>query len=183
MRNGEAYSNLEKNGHMWYVIQVSTGKEEQILEMIKKYSTQEYLEECFIPKYERKRRYLGKWHQEKAILFPGYVFVISDQVEKLYWALKKVPQMTKILGVGEKWTPMEKEDVAIVELLSGKERVLKFSKGYVEGTHVIVSQGPLRGMEATIRKIDRHKKKAWLEIKLFGRKTEIQAGLEIIRKE
>ena len=80
------------------MIQVTTGKEEQILNMIKKYGVQEYLKECFIPKYERRRKYLGQWHQEEAVLFPGYIFIISDEVEGLYQALKQVPcaQGTKL---------------------------------------------------------------------------------------
>lgn len=183
VRNGEAYSNLEKSTRMWYVIQVSTGKEEHILKMIKKYEAQEYLEECFIPKYERRRKYLGQWHQEEAILFPGYIFIISEEVEALYLALKQIPQLTKLLGVGEKWTPMSEEDIAIIETLSGKERLVKYSEGYIVGSKVTVTSGPLMGMEAMIRKIDRHKRMAWMEIEIFGRKTEIQAGLEIIRKE
>ena len=168
---------------MWYVIQVTTGKEEQILNMIKKYGVQEYLKECFIPKYERRKKYLGQWHQEEAVLFPGYIFIISDEVEGLYQALKQVPQLTKLLGVGEKWTPMTKEDIAIIEALSGKERVVKHSEGYIVGSKVTITNGPLMGMEAMIRRIDRHKRMAWMEIEIFGRKTEIQAGLEIIRKE
>ena len=62
-------------------------------------------------------------------MFPGYIFIISDEVEGLYQALKQVPQLTKLLGVGEKWTPMTKEDIAIIEALSGKERVVKHSEG------------------------------------------------------
>lgn len=182
MRNGEAYSNLEKSAHMWYVIQVSTGKEEQVLTMIKKYGVQEYIKECFIPKYERRKKYLGQWHQEEAVLFPGYIFVISDQIEKLYQSLKYVPELTKILGVGEKWTPMEKEDVEIVELLSGKERLVRFSEGYIVGNNVVVSEGPLKGMEGVIKKIDRHKRKAYLEIPMFGRVLNVQVGLEIVEK-
>ena len=100
-----------------------------------------------------------------------------------YQALKQVPKLTKLLGVGEKWTPMTKEDIAIIEALSGKERVVKHSEGYIVGSKVTITNGPLMGMEAMIRRIDRHKRMAWMEIEIFGRKTEIQAGLEIIRKE
>ena len=183
VRNGEAYPILETRRRMWYVIQVATGKEEQILNMIKKYGVQEYLQECFIPKYERRRKYLGQWHQEEAVLFPGYIFIISGEVECLYQALKQVPQLTKLLGVGEKWTPMTKEDVAIIEALSGEERVVKHSEGYIACNKVTITSGPLMGMEALIRRIDRHKRMAWMEIEIFGRKIEIQAGLEIISKE
>lgn len=167
---------------MWYVIQVVTGKEEAILEMIKKYKAQEYIKECFSPKYERRKKYLGQWHKEEAILFPGYIFVITDQAEELYQTLKQIPEMTKLLGVGEKWTPMTEEDIKIVELLSGKERLVKLSEGYVVGTDIIVVKGPLQGMEGTIRRIDRHKRRAYLEIPMFGRTLSTEVGLEIVEK-
>ena len=167
---------------MWYVIQVVAGKEETILEMIKKYGVQKYVKECFSPKYEHKKKYLGQWHQEEAILFPGYIFVISDQVEELYQALKRIPELTKLLGVGEKWTPMTKDDIEIVELLSGRERIVKFSEGYIAGDKVVVVKGPLQGMEGTIRKVDRHKRRAYLEIPMFGRVLSAQVGLEIVGK-
>ena len=167
---------------MWYVIQVATGKEEQILAMIKKYGVQRYLRECFSPRYERRRKHLGQWRQEEAILFPGYIFVISDEVEELYQSLKHIPELTKILGVGEKWTPMTREDIEVVEMLSGRERVVRFSEGYIVGSKVVVKKGPLQGMEGTIRRIDRHKRRAYLEIPMFGRVLNAQVGLEIVGK-
>ena len=168
---------------MWYVIQVISGQEEKILEMIGQYEIQKYIEECFIPKYERRKKYLGQWRTEEAVLFPGYLFVISNEIEAVYTALKQIPKLTKLIGTGEKWTPMSKEDIEIVELLSGKDRLVKFSEGYLEGTRVVVVSGSLKGFEGTIRKIDRHKRLAWLEVDLFGRKTKVEAGLEIVRKE
>lgn len=39
------------------------------------------------------------------------------------------------------------------------------------------------GMEGNIRRIDRHKRTAYLEIEMFGRIVEMKVGLEIIRKE
>ena len=116
-------------------------------------------------------------------MFPGYIFVISDQVEELYQSLKHIPELTKILGVGEKWTPMTREDIEIVEVLSGRERVVRFSEGYIVGDKVVVNKGPLKGMEGTIRRIDRHKRKAYLEIPMFGRVLNAQVGLEIVGKK
>lgn len=168
---------------MWYVIQVLSGQEEQVLEMIRQYDIQKYIKECFIPKYERRKKYLGQWRTETAVLFPGYLFVISDEVEELYAALKQLPRLTKLIGTGEKWTAMSKEDVEIVELLSGKDRLVRFSEGYIEGNQVVVISGSLKGMEGAIRKIDRHRRLAWLETELFGRKTRVEVGLEILEKK
>ena len=168
---------------MWYVIQVETGREEQIMEEAKCYQVQEYFDEIFAPHSERKKKYLGKWHLETELLFPGYLFVITSRPEELYQALKRIPRLTKLLGTGEKWTPMTKEDIEIVELLSGRERLVKFSEGYIQGDRVTVTSGPLKGLEGKISRIDRHKRLAWLKVELFGRTVELQAGLEVIRKE
>ena len=77
---------------------------------------------------------------------------------------------------------MTEEDIAIIEALSGKERLVKHSEGYIEGNKVIVTDGPLVGMEAMIRKIDRHKRKAFLEVPMLGRTLTVQVGLEIVTK-
>ena len=198
---------------MWYVIQVQTGREEQIIEEAKKYQVQEYFDELFTPHCVRKKKYLGRWHREQELLFPGYLFAVSSRPEELYLALKRLPKLTKLLGVGEKWTPMTEQDIEIVKRLPGGGKnlfkkqeqkldsseeqnqpegenspetdkwLMEFSEGYIEGEKVIVTKGPLKGMESKISRIDRHKRLAWLKVELFGRTVELQAGLEVIRKE
>ena len=168
---------------MWYVIQVTTGREEKMIEAVKSYEIEEYFEDIFSPCCVRKRKYQGSWHTERELLFPGYLFVISSNPEMLYQALKRIPRLTKVLGTGEKWTPMSREDIAIVERLAGNRNLMEFSEGYVQGDKVIVTEGPLKGLESKIKRIDRHKRLAWLELDLFGRTVEIRAGLEIVRKE
>ena len=57
------------------------------------------------------------------------------------------------------------------------------SEGFIENDRVVITSGPLQGNEGLIRKIDRHKRKAYLEIDMFGRKLKTQVGLEIVRKQ
>ena len=177
---------------MWYVIQVPTGREQQILEECKSYEVEEFAEEFFIPRFEQKQKFLGAWHTEQKLLFPGYLFVISTQPEELYRALKRIPRLTRVLGVGEKWTAMTEEDIAIVTRLTAgiaeaaktqKEWLVKLSEGKIQGDKVTVIKGPLKGLEGKISRIDRHKRLAWLTMELFGRTVEIRAGLEIVRRE
>ena len=168
---------------MWYVIQVQTGREEQIIEEAGKYQVQEYFDNMFAPHCVKKKKYLGQWHTQQEILFPGYLFVISSRPEELYKDLNLSPRLTGLLGTGEKWTSMSDEDIEIVELLSGEEHLMKFSEGYIQGDRVTVTRGPLKGLEGSISRIDRHRRLAWLTVELFGRTVELQAGLEVIRKE
>ena len=76
------------------MIQVRTGNEEEIKLQCEKLIESEILEKCFIPYYEQMKRYHGKWHKERRILFPGYVFLVSDAKDKLPFALKRVMGLT-----------------------------------------------------------------------------------------
>ena len=56
------------------------------------------------------------------------------------------------------------------------------SEGYITGDKVTVTRGPLIGLEGDIRKIDRHKRRAYLDVTLFGRTVPASVGLEVVRK-
>ena len=123
----------------WYVIQVRTGKEEKIKNTCEKLISRDILEECFIPKCIRLKKYQGTWKEVDEVLFKGYVFMISDHIDEL-------------------------------------------SQGYIEGDKINIISGPLVGYEGMIKKIDRHKRVAYIEVKLFDQITMVQVGLEIIGK-
>ena len=116
------------------------------------------------------------------MLFPGYVFLVSDEKEKLFFELKRIIGLTKLLGTGETIVPLTDEEVNFLLRFGGKEQTVEMSEGIIENDRVVVTSGPLKGNEGLIRKIDRHKRKAWLEIEMFGRTVEMQVGLEIVGK-
>lgn len=167
---------------MWYVVQVRTGTEENILIQCKKNVSDIALERCFIPYCEEKKRIRGEWITERKILFPGYVFMITEDFEKLYEELKHVIGMTKLLGTGEEIVPLKEEETEFLQSFGGEEQVVKMSEGIIEGSYLKIMSGPLQGKEGYVKKIDRHKRKASLEVDMFGRMQRIQVGLEITKK-
>lgn len=167
---------------MWYVIQVRTGKEESALTQCRKEVPTEILRRCFLPYYKEQKNFGGKWVTQQRVLFPGYIFVVTDQVEELYLYLRKIIGLTRLLGTGKEVVPLTQEEIRFLEHFGGEEQVVEMSTGIIVGSQTIVQSGPLKGMEGCIRKIDRHKRKAWLEINMFGRTQLIQVGLEIVRK-
>ena len=100
----------------------------------------------------------------------------------MYQTLKRIPRLTKLLGTGEKWTPLSEEDIFLLELLSGRERILRMSRGYQKDGRIYVMEGPLKGLEYLICRADRHKRIAWLKVKLLGEVRRLKAGLEIVKK-
>lgn len=167
---------------MWYVIQVRTGTEESICVQCKRSISGEILERCVIPRYEEQKRYLGEWHRMEKILFPGYLFLVSEHLEELYSNLKHIVGMTKLLGAGKEVVPLTQEEIKLLECFGGNGQVVEISKGTIEQSQIHILSGPMKGMEGYIRKLNRHKKKAYLEIPMFGRNLNIQVGLEIVAK-
>lgn len=168
---------------MWYVMQVRTGTEENICCQCSKLISGEILEGCFIPHYEAKKRYEGTWHTQEKVLFPGYVFMITDTVEKLFFDLKRVIGMTKIIGTGGEIVPISDQEREWLLKIGGQEQNVLMSKGVIENGKVRIIEGPLAGLENKIIKIDRHKRKALLQVEMFGRTMEIQVGVEIVEKD
>lgn len=167
---------------MWYVVQVCTGTEEGIRTQCLKKLSPPALKDCFIPYYEEKKRFKGEWHTRQRILFPGYIFAVSEEIETLRDQLKTIIGLTKLLGTGDEITPLTEREEAFLLSFGGEEQIVRMSEGIIENDKVKIISGPLKGKEAYIRKIDRHKRKAWLELPMFGRTQRVEAGLEITAK-
>lgn len=167
---------------MWYVVQVRSGTEHNIRIQCNKKIPDAIMERCFIPYYEEKKKQNGSWNTLQKILFPGYIFMITEDVEKLFFHLKTIEGMTKLIGTGNDIIPLTEEEIIFLQRLGGDEQIVSMSEGIIEGTQVTIISGPLKGMEGLIQKIDRHKRKAWLELELFGRMRQVEVGLEITKK-
>lgn len=91
--------------------------------------------------------------------------------------------MTRLLGTGNEIVPLREEEIGLLQKMGVGEMPMKVSEGMIENDTVVITEGPLTGMEGFIRRIDRHKRKAWLDIDMLGRTMRIEAGLEIIEKK
>lgn len=167
---------------MWYVIQVRTGHEDQTLLQCQNKIDTDVMERCFLPYYEEKRHIRGKWVTQKKLLFPGYIFIVSDALEQLHEQLKSVIGMTRLLEIGGTIVPLSEEEVTFLKKLGGEEQVVEMSEGIIVNSKVKIRSGPLEGLEGFIQKIDRHKRKAYLRVPMFGREQMVQVGLEIVEK-
>lgn len=167
---------------MWYVIQVRTGTEQEITRQCQAVISREVLEKSFLPYFEEMKRYQGTWHKEQKLLFPGYVFLISGDPKQLYQKLKRVIGLTKLLKTGDQIIALTDAEIQFLLKFGGKEQLVKMSTGFMEKDQVTILEGPLKGMEGYIKKIDRHRREASLKLPMFGRILDVKVGLEIIAK-
>lgn len=127
------------------------------------------------------RRYGGAWHLERHLLFPEHVILESRNEEFLLGELGKYCGPVE----GERYlVRFGAEEEKVLRDLCGKERHLEMSRGVIREGGTQVTDGPLKGMEDRIRRIDRHKRLA--KIQIAGIEAAccryIPAGLEITEK-
>ena len=167
---------------MWYVVQTRSGNEENVSELMKKLTDPADCKRCFIPLYEDVRKKDGKGRIFLHHFFPGYFFVETDTPEKVFRTAKRIPEFTRVLGSREKegeitFLPVGKEDEDFLESLldQGVMRVSYIKRSTSGRIEKIV--GPLEKYSSHITKLDVMRRRAIVEIELFGKKRKLKFGL------
>ena len=176
---------------MYYVIQVAPGKETDVELYITERVAEDLYSSCFHPVRHIKKKFHGEWRDKYEKLLPGYVFISSENAEKLYESLKAIPMMTKILGWHLEYiTPLTDREAVWLEALVAMRQNGKIT-GEVplsrieisENDEVKILSGPLTDMAGMVRKINLHKRIAEVEVTFMGRRTVIHLGIEMIGKK
>ncbi|MCR4689327.1 MAG: antiterminator LoaP [Saccharofermentans sp.] len=167
---------------MWCVIQVSVGKEREICEECKKLIDGSVLSRAFVPLTVRLRKYKSEWRKVRLPLYPGYVFLVTEEAEALDLALSKVPGFHKLLKAGRDILCLSAEEQMFLEKICDGDMVADLSVGYKDGDKIYITSGPLVGLEGSIVRIDRHKRIATVNVTIFGRVTPTTMGLEVMNK-
>lgn len=171
-----------------YVMQVLTGKEEYVMNFVRSWLLEDG-EDIYAPTCEREINLHGKPLKVAARVFPGYLFIQSGKVIDFYFRIKRTKEhsflqtLTKVLRTEDTFSPMsEGEENAFLSLF-GKDHRIGISRGVIHEGKLHILDGPLRGREDDIIKIDRHKKMAILQVRILGRDMSVKAGLEVAEKD
>ena len=167
---------------MWYVIQTKTGQEEPMRQRVEKMLPDHSYEDCKILYYVKKKKYLGQWHEEKERLLPGYMFLVTDDPKPVSEVLGRMTEFSRLLGTGSSFCPVRPEEEELLRKLTDGKDEIGMSYGVIEKGVLKVRSGVLRGMESRIKKIDRHKRKGFLSMRLDDQEKLVGVGLEITEK-
>ena len=171
---------------MYYVIQVKTGKEEQAIEDILKNKPDDASFDVFAPYRKALRKYKGVMREVVERCFPGYIFVETNDVQRLFKQLYFTPGFQKILGREgdtDNFVPLDKDESRMIDILysANNNRITEISNIEVrEGEMIRVLDGPLAGLETQIKKVDLHKRTVTVEYMLCGRLVTSKVGINIV---
>ena len=125
---------------------------------------------CF--QYQRMMRYGGKWHLENRMLIPGHIFLSGSELLS----------QNNMGGHKENIVSLILCERPYLNELCQEGNIVGISRGIIQNGRPVVTSGPLKKREAMIRRIDRHKRTAKIEIPFVGGRKQVTVGLEIYDK-
>lgn len=180
---------------MWYVIQTVTGREEELITLIRTIINRELFEECFVIKAEWMKRLGGQWQIQVRPLFPGYIFIETERPEEVFYKLKGVPKFSKILGNDRfEFTPVNEEEKKFLSLISSGQkhrlrqdeekeqvqRIVKLTEVVTDEAGAVTSMnGILECFKEKIVRLNLHKRFAVVDMTLFHENRTLIFGIRL----
>lgn len=171
----------------WYVLFTMTGREDKVEQLLRKRLDSDVFTP-FIPMLETVFKNSRQIRKELKPLFPSYVFIESEvssleiikQTKNIISASKDIIRFLQYEDTGD--IGMKDAERNMLLKLCNDDKYIEASSGVIVGSRVFIKEGPLTGMESVIKKIDRHRKQAIIELDLMGAVRKICVALEIVEK-
>jgi len=176
---------MDMSNDQWFVLYVKSGSEEEIAAEINVLPDVR----AFVPRKVKLYKRQGKLIKLNDIVFKSYVFVETQMDYETFYVevIHKIKSHTGFFKTLthksdrniETLYPSEKQ---FLQSFMNPDHLIEASIGFVEGDKVTITSGPLMGKETIIKKINKHKRIALMELSMMGRTVEIQIPLDLIYK-
>lgn len=159
----------------WYVLHVSTGKEKNVAEELKRLGMH-----ALVPTVKKLHQSSGTWSEKEYVLFDSYVFLEADFTAETWYKVNGLQHVIRWLG--DKKCPsyltyMEAEWIRILanggESINPSHIILK-----QDGTYT-VKDGVLSLFKSKIKSINKRQKTARIQITVCDEIKEIVLSIEI----
>ncbi|MFU0800427.1 MAG: antiterminator LoaP [Xylanivirga thermophila] len=170
-----------------YVLFTCTGREEKVKKILEKRLDNKVFMP-FIPMSEAIFRRSGQTKKELRPIFPSYVFIESElssieviqKTRHIIYASKDIISFLQYDDTGD--IAMKDHERNMLLRLCNDDRCIESSSGIIVGTRVYINEGPLIGLESIIKKTNRHKRRAIIELEFMGEIRQVSVPLEILKK-
>ncbi len=170
----------------YYALQVKTGKELAFLERFQKQADLSDMQNTRVY-FPRRMLYIRKKGVRKKsveAVFPGYVFLEIDQLSTdMYWILRKIPGFYRFLPDSRIPQPLIERDLSLLRHFLSFGEITVPSKAYFdENDRICILEGPLKGLEGKIVKVDKRKGRAKILLDMYSQTFPIDFAFEVIRR-
>ncbi len=166
----------------WFVIQVLTGKEDDFRRLARGLTAKSPDIALQIPLRRLPIRRAGKVRIEDKAVFPGYIFVsLPGLVPELIGGFRRIPGFIRWLGNENGPQALVAQDLEILQALLSHGEILGISRvSYTSDMRIQVKDGPLKGLEGRIIKVDKRKQRARVSLDMYRNSFEVDFAFELI---
>ncbi|MBI2590029.1 transcription termination/antitermination protein NusG [Candidatus Berkelbacteria bacterium] len=158
----------------WYVIHTYTGYEDQVAETLRQriesLGMDDKIFDVIVPVEKQIEIRNGKRRTVERKIFPGYVLVEMLVTDDSWYVVRNTPNVTGFIGLGVRPTPIPLAEVDRIKKRMGVEEP-KYQIDFTINDLVTITDGPLKGFQATVSEIDEEKGKVKVLVNMFGRET------------
>lgn len=164
-----------------FVIQVNTGRELECRTFLMKSGCFDEKSIVF-PRRKLRLRKEGKWFEKNEPLFPGYLFLVTEEVEPdQLLAVRKTPGVFSFLKMEGHPAPLSEDEERQLNHFLKSGEIAGFSKVvFEEDKRIKVLRGPLMGMEGQIVKVDRRKSRIKVRLSLYKEAFLVDFGFDAV---
>ena len=163
----------------WYVLQTRTGEEEKLVEMVCRVVPKHLYGECFVVYHEQLWRRQQKNFVQIRRAFPGYVFITSREPGALFFCLKQLPAMVKMMAHDDDFfLPVEEEEKVFLKQVMDENHVIGLSYLETDGKgKILFAAGPVQSCISQMVLCRYGKRYAIVKMKFLGKEKEIFFGI------
>jgi transcription termination/antitermination protein NusG len=170
----------------WYIIQTLSNHEYKarvcLEERITGLKLEDKIFEILIPEEETIEIKDNKRVEKTRKLYPGYVFIRMELDENLWYVVKMVPGIAKIMGAQNK--PQAVLDDEMLKVL--RQVGIKVKKHQIDfeiGDEVKIISGPFRGYNGPVKEINHERGKLRTLLMIFGRETPAELDFDQVERQ
>ena len=114
-------------------------------------------------------------------MFPGYLFVQMKRDENVWFQLRRLPGVAKLVGTKNEPTPVSEDEINRILRQLG-EKMKKIEVDFEMNEVIKVISGPFRGYTGPISEINAERGKLKSLISIFGRETPVELDFDQVEK-
>ena len=136
------------------------------------------------PRRKLTIRKKGVLKESLSPIFPGYLFFQAEELNSdIHWILRRTSGFVRYLKSNQDIEPIEGSDKELLlHFLHFGEIVEKSQVQFDENKRIKVINGPMKGLEGRIVKVDKRKRRAKISLSLYEESFTIDFGFEILEK-
>lgn len=175
----------------WYVLRAISGKEAKVKEVLdaqmRNTDLGKHLFQVLIPTERVMAMRNGKKVIKEKNLYSGYVFIEAELTGEVMYLLKNTSNVIDFLaGRAKGSAPEPLRESEVKRMLGAADELVDLDEdgnNYVVGETVKVTSGPFSGFSGVIDEVNREKKKLFVMVKIFGRKTPLELENSQVERE